>query len=56
MPWKHGHRCACGAIKIRVRDNLKSGESSVHIVSGLGLGLEGDLYGDMHDDTYTGNY
>ena len=41
--WRPGHRCRPGAIQDYVRERLKSGESSVHIVSDLVSGLEGEL-------------
>ena len=41
--WHPGHRCRSGAIRDYVRERLKSGEASVHIVSDLVSGLEGEL-------------
>ena len=41
--WSPGHRCRPGAIRQHMRERLKDGESAVHLVSDLVLGLEGEL-------------
>ena len=40
--WHPGHRCKSGFIHGYVRDRFKKGDSAVHIVSDLVLGLEGE--------------
>ena len=45
--WSPRHRCRPGAIREHVRERLRNGASSVHIVSDLVLGLEGELDDDM---------
>ncbi len=41
--WKPGHRCEAGAITENARNRLRQGDSHVHIVSDLLLGLEDEV-------------
>ena len=41
--WSPGHRCQPGSIRNYVRDPFKNGDAAVHIVSGLVLGMKGEL-------------
>ena len=49
--WRPGHRRRPGAIQDYVRERLKSGESSVRIVSDLVSGLEGELEEEVESQT-----
>ena len=44
--WTPGHRCQSGAIRNHVRHRMRNGESAVHIVSDLVLGMEGEFEED----------
>ncbi len=45
--WSRGHKCSAGAIRNHVRDRLRQGHSSTHIV--FDLRMEEDM--DQADDT-----
>ena len=47
--WHPRHRCRAGSIRNHIRERLKNGVSSVHIVSDLVSGLEGELAGELEE-------
>ena len=51
LKWRPGHRCKPGSVHGYVRDRFKKGDSAVHIVSDLVMGLEGDPRGENEDES-----
>ena len=53
--WKPVHRCGKGSIRDNVRHCIKNGESSIHIMTELVDGLEGEIEGNRNSEADDGN-
>lgn len=52
-PWTPRHRCDDGAIRTHARNRLRRGDSHVHIVRDLVLGMEGESTDSIQDDNHS---